>query len=157
MKKRRRAPRKKRSAAPLRGLFGATLVVGMLYVAKPVIVPLALAVLITFILTPVVITVQRTGLGRVPAVLLVVCLALGLSGTSAWGVGGQVGSLARELPTPSREIKTMIRTLRSAGRFSRLFQMFREIGESEPAKPLSASAPEDAALERPVIVAPPSP
>src|SRR5437879_2036509 len=58
--------------AYLRMLEGAALIVAILYLAKAVIVPLALAVLLTFILTPIVTAVQRRGLGRVSSVLLVV-------------------------------------------------------------------------------------
>ena len=49
------------------------LVVAGLYWLQGVLIPLALAVLLTFLLSPVVSTLQRRGLGRVPAVLVTVC------------------------------------------------------------------------------------
>jgi hypothetical protein len=52
-------------------------------VAKPVLLPLVTAVLLTFILTPPVVFLQSRGLGRLPAVLLVVALVfLMLAGMS---------------------------------------------------------------------------
>src|SRR5690349_11449479 len=52
---------------------GCVLVVAVLYWAQAVLVPVALALLITFVLTPPVIVLQRW-IGRVPAVLTVVAL-----------------------------------------------------------------------------------
>src|SRR5947208_10292814 len=54
----------------VRPLTGLVLVVAILYLAKTVIVPLSLAILLTFGLTPVVSAIQRRGLPRIPAVLL---------------------------------------------------------------------------------------
>ena len=52
---------------------GCVLVVGMLYWAQAVLVPLALAVLLTFVLTPLVTWLERW-IGRIPAVLAMVTL-----------------------------------------------------------------------------------
>ena len=49
------------------------LVVAGLYWLQAVLIPVALAVLLTFLLSPVVGTLQRRGLGRVPAVLVTCC------------------------------------------------------------------------------------
>jgi predicted PurR-regulated permease PerM len=121
------------SARPsyLRGLVGLVLVVGILYLAKAVIVPLALAVLLTFVLNPIVSLVQRSGLGRVPAVLVTVILTFAVCGTIGWGVGMQVNKLAQELPDNKEKIQKKIADLRSsgAGPVPRLLQMIREIGQ----------------------------
>ena len=52
--------------------------VAALYLGREVFVPLALAVLLSFALSPVVTRLRRLGLGRAPSVLLVVALALAL-------------------------------------------------------------------------------
>ena len=57
-------------------LIGLALVLGFLYVAKVVVIPLALAILITFLLAPPVMWMQRRGVPRVPAVMLATTLAL---------------------------------------------------------------------------------
>jgi len=57
------------SYRPLIILGGVVLVTASLYFAQKVLVPLALAVLLAFILAPVVDILQRRGLWRVPSVL----------------------------------------------------------------------------------------
>src|SRR5260370_28313156 len=96
-------------------LVGFALIVGILYVAKPVLVPLALAVLLTFILTPIVSTLQRYGLRRVPAALLSVSLALAAFGAVGWITGAQADKLARELPEHKEKIHKKIADLRGSG------------------------------------------
>ena len=138
----------------LRILISLVLIVGILYVAKSVIVPLAFAVLLTFILTPVVSLLQDKGLGRVPAVLVTVVLALALCAGIAWSVGGQVNRLVRELPTHKEKIEQKLADLRGSGEgtFGPLLQMIRELGaEPEPANPQD----EKGAKETRVVVARP--
>jgi predicted PurR-regulated permease PerM len=117
-------------------LGGTGLVVGVLYLGRPILVPLSLAVLFTFILTPLVKAVQSSGLGRVPSVLLVVFLTLLVAAMIGWGVGAQLNKLATELPTHTQEVRERIASLREAasGRFSRLFRMYHEAGESTTLK-----------------------
>ncbi len=74
------------------------LVAAILYVAKAVAVPLAVAVLLTFLLSPAVGALERRGLRRVLGVALVVAVAFGALGAAAWSIGGQLATLARELP-----------------------------------------------------------
>src|SRR5437868_14842619 len=89
----------------LRVLESLVLVVAALYLGKPVLVPLALAILITFVLTPIVILLQRGGLKRVPAVLVVVCCAFLILAGLGWGVGSQLKRLVHDLPAHTAEIK----------------------------------------------------
>lgn len=119
----------------LRVLLSLVLIVGILHLAKAVIVPLALAVLLTFVLTPIVSTIQRPGLGRVPSVLVTVVLAFAIFGVVGWGVGVQVNKLARELPNQQGAIQKKIAALSGSGEgvFGRLLKMVREIG-AEPGK-----------------------
>ena len=58
-------------------LFATVIVVAVLHLAKPVVVPVALAVLFAFMLTPIVIRLERTFLRRTGAIVL----ALGLTST----------------------------------------------------------------------------
>ncbi|MBW3543016.1 MAG: AI-2E family transporter, partial [Planctomycetes bacterium] len=73
-------------------------VVGILYWAQLVLIPLAAAGFLTFLLTPVVERIQRSGLPRVPAVIAVVALVGLLLGGLGWLVASQVDSLMAELP-----------------------------------------------------------
>ena len=77
----------------------AALVVGGLYWAKSVLVPLAVAIFFTFLLSPLVTRLQR-GVGRVAAVLLVVTLAALVIVGVGWVVTVQFSDLAAELDEP---------------------------------------------------------
>lgn len=91
----------------------ALVVVG-LYWLQAVLIPLALAVLLTFLLSPVVGTLQRRGLGRVPSVLVTVLLALSILGGIGWTFTRQLVTLADELPRYSLNIHHRIADLRGA-------------------------------------------
>src|SRR6185503_1244888 len=90
------------------------LVVAGLYWLQAVLVPIALAVLLTFLLGPVVGTLQRRGLGRVPSVLVTVVLALSVLGGVGWTLTRQLVTLADELPRYSENIHRRIADLRGA-------------------------------------------
>ncbi len=96
-------------------LFGLVLVMACLYWARIVLIPLALAVLLTFVLTPAVAALQRRGLGRLPAVLLVVLLALLFVSGIGYMVTRQINGLVANLPNYKDEIVKKVETLRGAG------------------------------------------
>jgi predicted PurR-regulated permease PerM len=97
-------------------LGGFTLVVAVLYAAQAVLMPFALAVLFTFFLAPIVVFLQRLGLGRVVSVILVTLLMLGIIGGVAYVLGTQVVSLAQELPQYRSNIRQKIADVRWFGR-----------------------------------------
>ncbi|CAA2160664.1 MAG: AI-2E family transporter [Microvirga sp.] len=85
----------------LRGLL--TLAVGVvliaaLYFGREVFIPLVLAVLLSFVLAPVVNLLRRIKLGRVPSVIVAVLLALGVIGGIGALIGTQVAGLTGNLP-----------------------------------------------------------
>lgn len=91
-----------------------TLIVVTLYLAADILMPIALAVLLSFVLTPIVSRLQRWRLGRIPSVLaVVVLLFVAVIGFGAV-VGSQLGDLADNLPTYQRNIHTKIEALRTA-------------------------------------------
>ena len=94
---------------------GCVLVVAVLYWAQGIFVPFALAILLTFVLTPPVTALERW-VGRVPAVLVVVTLVFTVLGLAGWGVARQMESLAKDLPTYRDNIRTKIRDVRGAGK-----------------------------------------
>src|SRR5262249_52552530 len=83
---------------PLIALGCIVLTTAALYWAQTVLIPLALAVLLTFVLAPLVALLQRTGLPRVPAVILVVLFALIVVGAIGSTLTMQVQRLAIDLP-----------------------------------------------------------
>ncbi|MDP3720047.1 MAG: AI-2E family transporter [Acidobacteriota bacterium] len=94
---------------------GSVLIVVVLYWAQAVLVPIALAVLISFVLAPPVTWLERW-LGRVPAVLVVVTLVFVVLGLAGWGLARQMGNLAEDLPRYRVNILAKIADVRGAGK-----------------------------------------
>src|SRR6478752_3228425 len=86
--------------APTLATFAAVvLAIGCLYWARPVLIPLAVATLLTFMLGPAATWLQRRGLPRIPSVLSVVTVAGLVLAAALWLVGSQLVQLLAELPS----------------------------------------------------------
>jgi predicted PurR-regulated permease PerM len=96
---------------------GIVLVIAVLYLGRAVLVPLAVAILLTFVRAPVVMVLQRY-VGRIVAVVVVVVLTFSLLGAVVWTVVGQLQGLAHELPHYRDTIRQRIVDLRGASRGS---------------------------------------
>ena len=92
------------------------LVIASLYWAQSVLLPIALALLLTFVLTPMVTALERLGLHRVPSVFVVVVIVLSLLGIIGWIVALQFNSVANQLPTYRNNIREKIADVRGAGK-----------------------------------------
>src|SRR4029450_5465926 len=86
-----------RTLKPWVTFTGSVLVIGILYWAQTLLIPIALAVLLTFILAQPVTRLQRL-IGRVPAVLVVVTLTFAVIAGGGWGLANQATGLAADLP-----------------------------------------------------------
>nr|WP_294557168.1 AI-2E family transporter [uncultured Rhodopila sp.] len=86
------------------GLSGLlTLAVGVvvvagLYLGRTVLIPITLAVLLSFLLAPLVNLLRRLRLGRVPSVLVAVFLALSIILAAGTLIGSQIADLVEEVP-----------------------------------------------------------
>jgi predicted PurR-regulated permease PerM len=107
---------------------GCVLVVVVLHWAQEILVPIALAVLITFVLTTPVTLLERV-LGRVPAVLAVVTLVFTLLGLAGWGLVHQMDSLAQDLPRYRGNILAKIADVRVAGQGGTLAKLQETIAD----------------------------
>jgi len=76
----------------------AAIVVATLYFGQPILVPLALSILLSFALAPLVEFLRRIKAGRVPSVLVSVLFAFFVIGMLGSYIGTQLGQLAVELP-----------------------------------------------------------
>ncbi len=94
---------------------GAVLVIVVLYWAQAVFVPIALAALLSFVLSTPVSWLERW-LGRVPAVLIVVTLVFVVLGLGGWGLARQMNHLADDLPRYRVNIRAKIADVRGAGK-----------------------------------------
>jgi predicted PurR-regulated permease PerM len=106
--------------------IGASLVVvvAALALARPILVPIVLAVLLTFVLSPLVLALQRLRLGRIVSVLLVVMLAFAVIGGISAVVLTEMKSLAAELPQRKGKIVEKIGNLRTATKASWLDSVY---------------------------------
>jgi predicted PurR-regulated permease PerM len=99
------------------------LVIACLYWGQTVLVPVAMAFLLTFLLQPVVALFQRARLGRTLSVLLVVLITgIGFAGVG-WVVGAQITGLTYDLghnPQYKAHIKQKLAALRGIGKDSTL-------------------------------------
>ncbi len=98
------------------------LVVATLYFGKEVLVPVTLALLLAFLLAPLVELLRGLHLGRVPSALLAVVVALGIVVAIGGVIGSQVAELATELPKYVGTVETKVTAARSytVGRLSDL-------------------------------------
>jgi predicted PurR-regulated permease PerM len=106
-------------------------VVGALYFGQDILIPLALAILLSFMLAPIATRLRRLGLGRVPSVLAVVLLVFVVLAGVASIVASQVISLAGNLSLYEWNLRTKIRefseAIPSGGVVERTTEMLRDL------------------------------
>jgi predicted PurR-regulated permease PerM len=132
-------------------LGGIVLVTASLYFAQKVLIPLALAVLLAFVLAPLVELLQRRGFWRIPSVLLVVLLALLLVGGVGLGLALQIKQLAGDLPQYKDNIAHKIAGLRDVGQGTVLQDLQEMVKEITEGTPKGGRAPEGRGPEPPVV------
>jgi predicted PurR-regulated permease PerM len=130
----------------LAGLLAAA---AILYLARDVLIPLALAILLSFLLAPVVRRLEQWRLGRIPSTIVAVVIGFSIIGAVGWVAGRQALSLAAKLPEYRENIRAKIRAIREPQE-STLGKAAEAIKELE-----SEAAPEQAA-PLPVTETPPS-
>ncbi len=132
-------------------LAGFAIVLALLSWAHAVVIPLALAILLTFLLSPLVTFLQRRGLSRIPAVVVVILVAGSLVGGVGWLVARQVRSLVDAFPAYEHNIRERIAAFKAAeegGFVDKLRAIADRMGrewngqEAQPAADQPTSAPE---------------
>ena len=115
-----------RRASNTRTFFITLVVIAVLYLAKPVVVPIALAVLFAFLLTPIVSLLERTFLRRTGAIVLSVGLAVTALSTGGWWIYQQFNSVAREFTTSGtiQRFEQKLRFLRRSSTGLAVFERF---------------------------------
>jgi predicted PurR-regulated permease PerM/methylmalonyl-CoA mutase cobalamin-binding subunit len=113
-----------------------TLVVAALYFGQDVLIPIMLAVMLSFVLSPVVSALQRIGVPRVPAVILAMLAALGSLGAVGTLIGSQAAALADNAPQYARTIEKKVQGVQASA-VARLASITRVLGAHRP----PASAP----------------
>src|SRR5271163_4725846 len=91
-----------------------TAIIAGLYFGRDVLVPIALAVLLSFVLAPVAIVLARLHLGKVASVLATVIVAFALLAGLGTIIGKQLSQLAENLPQYQVVIGKKLATVRSS-------------------------------------------
>jgi len=136
-------------------------VVAALYLARGVLIPLTLAVLLSFLLAPVCGWLERRKLGRIPSVLVTAVLAFTLLGTGAWAITVQMIDLAPRIPAYQRNIQTKLHSVNDYFRaaLNKVRTTAEDIGQSVP--PSEPADEPQGREEKPqpvrVVLSPPSP
>jgi predicted PurR-regulated permease PerM len=151
-----RAPRVEVPAAEtpkpeaLFGLATGVVVVSALYLARDVLIPITLAVFLTFFLAPIVRLLQRARFPKVAAVAVSVVLALAIILLVGGIIGSQLKSLVADAPqyqtTVLNKIETLQRTINSLAK-----QVTGRLGPVYKAPARAPDAPGDAEPDQPPI------
>jgi predicted PurR-regulated permease PerM len=125
------------AAAPRNGTHSRVIALGALvaviaglYLAREILIPLALATLLSFLLAPVVDRIERIHLGRVPSVLIATALALVPLVVVVWVAGSELVDLARALPQYRANIQAKLEVIRgpAGGMLDRAIAAIRDLG-----------------------------
>jgi predicted PurR-regulated permease PerM/CheY-like chemotaxis protein len=95
------------------GLSLLLMVVAALYWGRTVLLPLALATLFSFILTPATAWLERHHFRRLPAVLVVALLVFASLGGLGYVLTRQMGQMAEDLPRHAENVKNKFAALRN--------------------------------------------
>lgn len=146
------------SAPELRTLAGVavgTMVIAGLYFGRDVLIPITLAVMLSFVLSPLVDLLQRLRLWRAPAVILTVLAALGVLGLVGTLIGSQAASLTADAPQYARTIQGKVEGVQGYA-VSHLAALTKEFGgqrrAARPAATPQAEVAPAAGQRRPVPV-----
>ena len=133
----------------------AAIIIGALYLGREVFVPVALAILLSFVLAPLVGLLQRLHIPRGLSVISVVLLAF----TSIFALGGviatQVGELAGDLPryqvTMREKIKSLRGTTATSQTLERAADVLQDLGKelNKPKDPTTSSSLQKLPCKRP--------
>jgi predicted PurR-regulated permease PerM/methanogenic corrinoid protein MtbC1 len=136
------------------------IIVAALYFAKEVLIPLALAVLLSFLLAPLVTRLQRVGLPRVPAVIVIALVVGGAIAGLGFVVFGQLNDLADNLDRYKSNIEekvTWVQRFTKGGAIDKTMKVFKEATEKATTSPTNAAATQTAQTSPPPRSPPASP
>ncbi len=132
------------------------LAIAMLYLGRQIFVPLALALILSFALTPMVAILERAHVGRVPAVFAVLALCFALTSGLAWVAAGQLIEITSHVRDYQTNLKEKIRSLHSSkeGALGRATDSVRELNKELNATSQSANSVSERREGHPAIPVP---
>jgi predicted PurR-regulated permease PerM len=150
-------------ATPGLTIVVAVVVIGALYYGRGVLIPITIAVLLSFVLNPLVELLRRAWLGRVLSVVLAVILALAIILALATAIGTQVAQLAENFPEYETTVEGKVAGLRGSigKRLSNIISTLDREFASRAIKSIPPQAGAGAQTKQPkpvpVVVTPASP
>ncbi len=126
-------------------------VIAALYLGREILIPMALAALLAFLLTPIVARLERW-IGRVAATLTAVAILFGVIGGVGWVLTRQMIDLATQLPDYKQNIQTKLKSLKmpGSGRFTAFNKTVEELRKDLPGADASPGATADTTTTVPV-------
>jgi predicted PurR-regulated permease PerM len=118
------------------------MVVAILYFGREVLVPVTLALLLAFLLAPLVAALRRLHLGHVPSVLLALTVALAITLSIGAVIGSQIAQLSTNLPFYVVTIETKVTSVRSYT-VGRLADLADRVGSQRAKAAAATGAPAD--------------
>ncbi len=123
----RQAMAKDRSFSPLFFLVAVVTAVAALYFAQAILLPLALAILLCFLLTPLADRLERYHVPRVASVIIVVGMSVTVLGWVGYIVTNQLFELGRELPSHKETLVAKMKVFQVPGALSKVSQTISDL------------------------------
>lgn len=121
------------SLATVANVLLSAFIVSALYLGREIIVPLALAALLTFILAPLASRLERW-IGRIASVLVVTAMLVASAIGAGWVLSSQAMDLAEKLPNYKVNIRTKLRSLHmpESGKMKQISETIDELKKEIP-------------------------
>jgi predicted PurR-regulated permease PerM len=131
-------------------LVTGVVIVSALYLAREVLIPFTLAILLSFVLAPLVEALRRLYVPHVLSVLVAALIGLGAIGAVGGVIGMQVAGLAADVPQYASTIETKITSVRAytLGRISELTNRLDRQMTAPVAQPLPSPGVAKQALDQ---------
>ena len=117
-------------------------VAGFVYFARPVLIPLALAILLAFALAPIVSALRRLHIGHIISVLLTALFAVAVMSALVVFIGSQLAHLAADVPryqhTISQKVDAVEQSAKSNGVISRASAVLQNLDNEISTTPETA-------------------
>jgi predicted PurR-regulated permease PerM/methylmalonyl-CoA mutase cobalamin-binding subunit len=139
---------KSSKSSPLFILAAIVTAVATLYFAKEIVLPISLAILLTFLLTPLANRLESWRIPRTLSAVLVVAISFSVLGLLGWIVTVQLVDVGRQLPANKENLisktkwisETANKVLNEVSRFGKLHQPPAEATAASDQKPSAADA-----------------
>jgi predicted PurR-regulated permease PerM/methylmalonyl-CoA mutase cobalamin-binding subunit len=139
-------------------LASIAIVIAGLYFAKQVLIPLALATMISFLLAPLLVRMQRWGLPRIAALIILIIVVGGAVAGFGFVLFGQVKDVADKLPQYQQNIEekvTWVKRFTRGGSIEKAIEVLKRTTENATTGP--ATTPASKPTTQAVAVVTPAP